>query len=79
MFMVPVMAGGLSQEQQDAGKWVDDSWNNAVQSQTEENLHNERSARCERKIEYYIRKLEKEPDSEYYKVKLEKWIKRCAE
>lgn len=81
MMSVPVMAGGDQghiQQQEAAGKWVNDSWKDAVQTKMRTNLDKEQQVRCDKKLKYYTAKFNKKPNSEYYKSKLEKWTKRCG-
>jgi len=79
LFISSAIAGGIPKEQQQAGKWVfDEEFKTLVETQMKENLDEGEKAKCERKLEYYSKKLEKKPDSEYYQRKLEKYIKRCT-
>jgi hypothetical protein len=73
-----VLADGITQEQQKAGKWVQENWDTVIEAQIDKNLDEEQQARCEKKLKYYSKKLEKKPDSKYYLFKLEKYLKRCT-
>jgi len=66
------------QKEYEAGSWVGDWWENVVEVQTEATLNKEDADRCEQKLGRYRRKVDEKPDSEYYKMKLEKWTKRCT-
>ena len=68
-----------AQEQEEAGKWVNDWWENVVEVQSKEEIDEETiEAVCPKKLERYKRKVEEDPKSEYYKYKLESWTERCT-
>ena len=63
-------------QQQKAGEWVQKSWE-GVEIQSQEEFEKQEKIRCDYKLKHYKKKLTKHPDSEYYKLKLKKWTKRC--
>lgn len=65
-------------QQEKAGAWVGDWWENVVEVQIKANLDKEAKDTCTQKLERYNKKVQKKPDSEYYKMKLKKWTKRCT-
>ena len=65
--------------QDEAGGWVNDWWENVQETQTIKNLNKEEKLLCERKLTRYKAKVKERPTSEYYKAKLKKWTKRCAD
>lgn len=66
-----------TQQQMDAGKWVDDAWNENVKKEAISKTQSDKIERCIRKIKKYEKKLEKKSDSLYYKFKLSNWKSRC--
>lgn len=61
--------------------WTSDWWNNVYEQRIEPEQYNEikkkEKNRCGYKIEWYTKKLKENPNSDYYKFKLEDWKKRC--
>jgi hypothetical protein len=72
-------AGGDEPE----SSWTSDWWSNVYEQRIEkeqyEQYQQKTLTRCELKIKWYTDKVAEQPDSDYYKYKLESWTKRCAE
>lgn len=62
-------------------QWVDDWWDNVYEQRVEkeqyEELKEQMDNECSTKIEWYERKVEEKPSSEYYQYKLDSWKERC--
>ena len=75
-------AGAISQEEAENGQWVKDWWDNVYElrvEKAEENAEQKALTRCEQRLERYKQKIQEDPNSEYYKFKVESWEKRCEE
>ena len=66
--------------QNNAGAWVDDWWENVVETnkQLKESSSDQPTvSKCSEKIKRYQQKVDIHQNSEYYLMKLNKWEKRC--
>ena len=63
------------------GGWVQDWWGNVyehqVAPQQQQQLLEEELGECGYKLQFYRQKVQEDPNSEYFKYKLEKWTERC--
>ncbi len=60
--------------------WVRDWWENTYEQrirQEQQTNINKDLSKCDKKIIRYKNKLKQRPKSEYFKYKLEQWIKKC--
>lgn len=63
------------------GDWVDEWWNDTYKQniQQEHKLQSEQreQLKCDRMIVHYQQHLKEDPNSDYYRWKLELWKNRC--
>lgn len=63
------------------GGWVKDWYSNVYEQQIapqqQQMIMEEELGECEAKLYYYRQKVQEDPNSEYFKYKLEKWTERC--
>jgi transcription elongation factor Elf1 len=61
--------------------WYKDWWDNVyelrIKQQQIDDLSKDREEKCPEKLQRYRDKVQEEPNSEYYKFKLEEWQKKC--
>ena len=69
----PVLTAG-SQYTKD---WWENVYEMRIKKQHYEEIKAETNSRCAKKIVWYKEKLAENPSSEYYTVKLNKWLERC--
>lgn len=78
MFVLPVCATENDEQLMDTGAWVRDWWENAYEIQIKKDMKGEEKITCKEYLVRYAKKLEEKPDSEYYQMKMDKWVKRCS-
>jgi hypothetical protein len=63
------------------GQWVNDWWDNVYKMRVEKEqykqIKQESLSKCDTKIKWYNDHHIKDPDSDYYKYKLDDWKKKC--
>lgn len=67
----------------DGSTWFDDWWDNVYQQQIEKEQYKQikekEKSRCKYKIEWYTKKVQENPQSEYFRYKLDDWKRRCSD
>lgn len=61
--------------------WVGDWWNNVYEQRIDkeqyQQIEKQETNKCDTKIAWYTKLVKKNPNSEYYKYKLEQWQQKC--
>ncbi len=81
MFTLPALGAQIAAqviEQQKAGQWVNEWWENGRKLEMKKDLTRTGRMRCTQRLTYYSHRLSKKPDSEYYKRKIDKWVSKCS-
>lgn len=64
-----------------AGGWVKDWWSNVyelrIEDQQWQDLSESLQKKCPDKLKRYRKLVAENPNSEYYRYKLQSWIKKC--
>lgn len=65
------------QQQEKAGAWVNDWWENVKDNQLKEHEHETIVELCVEKLKFYNKKIKEKPQSDYYSWKFKMWNSRC--